>query len=203
MGIRMRGDFGTKVNALVRWLLYQKQQHDRWSGEGAAHMTGRVDDSLMETLDASEPPKALCFSQWGSELILVGKALAMNNISFVEFKGSLEQQSRAIHRFSNDPTVRVFLLSTGTANAGLTLVSATSVFILEPSLNPAIEEQAINRVHRIGQTRPTTIFRFVVMDSVEETIIDLVQSRKKCIAGASTAAEDTRRSAVQVWLSTT
>ena len=64
------------------------------------------------------------------------------------------------------------------ANAGLTLVHATSVFILEPSLNPAIEEQAINRIHRIGQTRPTTAYRFVVADSVEETILDLHSAKR-------------------------
>ena len=97
----------------------------------------------------------------------------MNEITFVELKGSMQQRSASLHRFNVDPDVRVFLLATGVANAGLTLVNATSVFILEPSLNPAIEEQAINRIHRIGQTRPTTAYRFVVADSVEETILDL------------------------------
>jgi SNF2 family DNA or RNA helicase len=89
----------------------------------------------------AHPPKALVYSQWEAELGLVSKALAMNAIPFVELKGSMQQRAQSLHRFSVDPSMRVFLLATGVANAGLTLVAATSVFILEPSLNPAIEEQ--------------------------------------------------------------
>ena len=188
--IRVRGDFGTKINALVRFLKHQEQQHARHRDQtgqmGAPHASGGgvgaegPDDLTMDafTFDQEHPPKALVYSQWETELVLVSKALAMNSITFVELKGSMQQRSASLHRFNVEADVRVFLLATGVANAGLTLVAATSVFILEPSLNPAIEEQAINRVHRIGQTRPTTAYRFVVADSVEETILDLNSTKR-------------------------
>jgi hypothetical protein len=185
--IRVRGDFGTKINALVRFLKHQEKQHLRHtdvdntsSGNNGAVGVETPDDLATDafTFDEAHPPKALVYSQWETELILVSKALAMNEIAFVELKGSMQQRSWNLHRFNVDPDVRVFLLATGVANAGLTLVNATSVFILEPSLNPAIEEQAINRIHRIGQTRPTTAYRFVVADSVEETILDLHSAKR-------------------------
>ena len=196
MSIRVKGDFGTKVNALVRFLKHQALQHTRQEENimsGGTAAIG-VDDADAFTFDAAKPPKALVYSQWDTELVLVSKALAMNGISFVELKGSMQQRSASLHRFNVEPDVRVFLLATGVANAGLTLVAATSVFILEPSLNPAIEEQAINRIHRIGQTRPTTVYRFVVADSVEETILDLQAAKRGSLvrggagAGGSAAA---------------
>lgn len=67
-------------------------------------------------------PKGLVYSQWETELVLVSKALSMNGIKFVELKGSLVDRSAALHRFNTDESVRVFLLATGEANAGLTLV---------------------------------------------------------------------------------
>ena len=186
--IHVRGDFGTKINALVRFLKHHERQHLRHkqvdnsiSRSASAVGAEAPDDDFATdafTFDEMHPPKALVFSQWETELILVSKALAMNEIAYVELKGTMQQRSASLHRFNVDPDVRVFLLATGVANAGLTLVNATSVFILEPSLNPAIEEQAINRIHRIGQTRPTTAYRFVVADSVEETILDLHSAKR-------------------------
>jgi SNF2 family DNA or RNA helicase len=193
MGMQVRGDFGTKVNALVRYLKYQDELHDRRLARRAAGGAASAASMLEEDDGGSDEPdykpKALVYSQWDMELVLVSKALAMNGIQYVELRGSLQQRSGAVHRFNKDPGTRAFLLATGEANAGLTLVAATSVFLLEPSLNPAIEEQAINRIHRIGQTRQTTVYRFVVADSVEETILDL-QAKKRSLVGEATAAEE-------------
>ena len=73
--------------------------------------------------------------------------------------------------------MQVFLLNATTQSSGLTLVAATHVFLVEPNLNPAIERQAIHRVHRIGQTRATTVHRLIMRDTVELKVLQINQSR--------------------------
>ncbi|KDD72624.1 hypothetical protein H632_c3113p1 [Helicosporidium sp. ATCC 50920] len=78
---------------------------------------------------------------------------------------------RALQAFNEDDETRVLLLSHRTGAAGLTLVRASHVFLLEPSLDPAIEQQAVARVHRIGQRKPVHIHRLVVAGSIEEAVL--------------------------------
>mmetsp|Transcript_16283 Transcript_16283/g.22835 ORF Transcript_16283/g.22835 Transcript_16283/m.22835 type:complete len:176 (-) Transcript_16283:311-838(-) len=83
------------------------------------------------------------------------------------------ERSEKIEKFksvSSKEDVRVMLLSLRSDSSGLTLVAATNVFLFEPSFNFAVEQQAINRIHRIGQTKPCTVYRFVTMDTIEEKI---------------------------------
>jgi SNF2 family DNA or RNA helicase len=121
--------------------------------------------------------KVLVFSQYHRMLELVSRALSENKVSHLHLNGSsAKTRAKQIDKFQNDPNCTVFLLSLRTNNSGLTLVSATCVFLMEPSLNPSQEAQAINRIFRIGQTRETHVFKFMMKNSVEQTIEEMAHA---------------------------
>jgi SNF2 family DNA or RNA helicase len=88
-----------------------------------------------------------------------------------------------VDRFQNDPDCRVFLISLKAGGLGLNLTAAEYVFILDPWWNPAVEAQAIDRAHRIGQTRHVFAYRLIARDTVEERILEL-QAAKRGLAEA-------------------
>eukprot|EP00478_Filoreta_tenera_P002447 GABV01002533.1.p3 GENE.GABV01002533.1~~GABV01002533.1.p3 ORF type:complete len:106 (-),score=21.74 GABV01002533.1:120-437(-) len=96
----------------------------------------------------------------------VHEALEANNIKSLAVRrvASSKKRGSVIDAFKKDESVSVLLLSAATDASGLTLVAAQRVFLLEPSLNPAVEAQAVNRVHRIGQTRPCFVHRFFYVE---------------------------------------
>ena len=108
-------------------------------------------------------------------LSIIAAVLHENEIDAIHQSagGGLSRRQRAerIEKFKSDPSVKVLLLSLRTDSSGLTLIQATHVFLLEPSLNEAIELQAIDRVHRVGQTKPTFIHRYYVKSTVEEYLL--------------------------------
>lgn len=91
------------------------------------------------------------------------------------------QRERSVTAFKEDPNVTVFLISMKAGGVGLNLVAASHVFLLDCWWNPSTEDQAIDRVHRLGQTRPVHVTRFVVKGTIEERILEL-QERKKILA---------------------
>jgi SNF2 family DNA or RNA helicase len=93
---------------------------------------------------------------------------------------------KALTTFHEDPDTTVFLLSLGTAAAGLTLTRANHVYLLEPALDPAIEQQAIARVHRYGQERPVSIVRLLVQNTVEPVVLLHSESKQKLFEGTNT-----------------
>lgn len=98
-------------------------------------------------------------------------------------------RKKALEQFQNDPPTTVFLLSVRAGAVGLTLTAATHVFLLEPCLNVALELQAVNRVHRIGQTKEVHVKYLVMKDSVEERIMDLNKDKRNAAnSGAAAAA---------------
>lgn len=117
--------------------------------------------------------KVLVFSQYHRMLEMVDVALFHNNIHSLHLAGTPMHRAKQIDQFQTDPHQTVLLMSLRTDNSGLTLVSATAVFLVEPSLNPSVEAQAVNRVHRIGQTAETVVFKFLMRDSVEQAIDEL------------------------------
>jgi SNF2 family DNA or RNA helicase len=84
-----------------------------------------------------------------------------------------------VNRFQTDPGVQAFLMTLGAGGVGLNLTAADYVFILDPWWNPAREDQAIARAHRIGQEHPVTALRFIARDSVEEKILLLQEQKRK------------------------
>ncbi|CAE7177309.1 hypothetical protein CFE70_005661 [Pyrenophora teres f. teres 0-1] len=117
--------------------------------------------------------KSVIFSQFGDFLAVLRNALDKWKIG-----ASSIADKDGIRKFKTDQSVECLLLDAKTDSSGLTLVNATYVFLCEPLINPAIELQAINRVHRIGQQRPTTVFMYLISDTVEEAIYDISVTRR-------------------------
>ena len=135
----------------------------------------------LKRLKKSEPlTKTVVFSQFTSFLDLLEPALAGAKISSLRFDGSMTQKERAkvLTEFANRPKFTVLLLSLRAGGVGLNLTCARRVFMMDPWWSFAVEAQAIDRVHRMGQTRSVQVTRFVVQGSIEEKMLR-VQERKK------------------------
>jgi len=119
-------------------------------------------------------------------LNLVEITLKTANYKFERLDGSMLQAQRtaAINSFSTDPNIKIFLISMKAGGLGLNLVAASHVLLLDPWWNPAAEEQAIDRVHRLGQTKPVFVTHFIIQGSVEEKILDLQEKKRALIKGA-------------------
>ena len=139
---------------------------------------------LLDALEtaASDEHKSLVFSQWTSMLDLLEPKLAERGHRFVRLDGSTVDRAGVVERFQNDPEISVFLVSLKAGGVGLNLTAADHVFLFDPWWNPAVEEQAFDRAHRIGQEKPVFVYRLVAADTVEERILDL-QREKRALAG--------------------
>lgn len=127
--------------------------------------------------------KALVFSQFVGMLDLIRKQLEHRKIAYEYIDGSVTAQSRqtAVNNFQNNADVKVFLISLKAGGVGLNITAADYVYLVDPWWNPAVEQQAIDRTHRIGQTKKIFAYKMICKDSVEEKIIQL-QEKKKAIA---------------------
>ncbi|KAG4113520.1 hypothetical protein ERO13_D13G228100v2 [Gossypium hirsutum] len=148
---------------------------------------------LLQELEnlRSSGSKSILFSQWTAFLDLLQIPLSRNNIPFLRLDGTLNQQQRekVIKQFSEDGKIMVLLMSLKAGGVGINLTAASNAFVLDPWWNPAVEEQAVMRIHRIGQTKRVAIKRFIVKGTVEERM-EAVQARKqKMISGALTDEE--------------
>lgn len=141
---------------------------------------------LVDRLEtaASEGHRALVFSQWTSLLDLVEPRLAAADLGFVRLDGTTRDRAEVVRRFQADDGPPVFLISLRAGGTGLNLTAADHVFLLDPWWNPAVEDQAADRAHRIGQERPVVVHRMVAADTVEEGILAL-QERKRSLADAA------------------
>ncbi|KKF96010.1 putative SWI/SNF-related matrix-associated actin-dependent regulator [Ceratocystis platani] len=128
--------------------------------------------------------KVVIFSQWTSFLDIVERELSALDMQHVRLDGRMngDQRDVSIKAIQNDANVRVMLASLRAAGVGITLTSADTVILADTWWAPAIEEQAIDRIHRLGQTKPTTVYRLVVKDTVEEKVI-IIQDEKRKLFG--------------------
>ncbi len=142
---------------------------------------------LMETLESTvaEGHKALVFSQWTSLLDLVEPELNTAGIAFTRLDGSTRDRGAVVETFQRDDGPPVLLVSLKAGGTGLNLTAADHVFLLDPWWNPAVEDQAADRAHRIGQDRPVLVHRLVAQESVEERMLEL-QERKRALAKVAT-----------------
>jgi superfamily II DNA or RNA helicase len=142
-------------------------------------------DALMEMLEdvVNEGGKALIFSQFTSMLSLVKRRLDARALRHCYLDGQTRDRRRVVEQFQSDPTIPVFLISLKAGGFGLNLTAAEYVFILDPWWNPAVEAQAIDRTHRIGQTRHVFAYRMICENTVEQRILEL-QARKRKLADA-------------------
>jgi hypothetical protein len=135
---------------------------------------------LMNQLEEllSQGQAALVFSQWTSFLDLIEIPLKEKGISFLRLDGSTQNRQEVIQEFQNPNGPRVLLLSLKAGGVGLTLTRAEHVFLMDPWWNPAVEEQAMDRAHRIGQTKTVQVTRIIAKDTIEEKILEL-QNKKR------------------------
>ncbi|MFN0053660.1 MAG: SNF2-related protein [Planctomycetales bacterium] len=136
-----------------------------------------------------EGHKALVFSQFTSYLAIVKRYLDQKGIVYEYLDGQTRNRKDHIARFQTDPACGVFLISLKAGGLGLNLTAADYVFLLDPWWNPAVELQAIDRAHRIGQTRQVFAYRLICRNTVEEKIADL-QNKKKQLADAILQADN-------------
>ena len=136
-------------------------------------------DTLVDLLDEviAEGHRALVFSQFTSYLALVKKRLASEGIGYEYLDGSTRDRAERIESFRGGDAP-VFLISLKAGGFGLTLTEADYVFILDPWWNPAAENQAIDRTHRIGQDKPVNVYRLVATDTIEEKVLALQESKR-------------------------
>ena len=127
--------------------------------------------------------KALIFSQFLGMLALIKEKMKELGVVYEYFDGSssVQERERAIRRFQEDDECRVFLISLKAGGVGLNLTAADYVYIVDPWWNPAVEQQAIDRTHRIGQTKNIFAYRMICTDTVEDKILKL-QERKRNLA---------------------
>jgi len=141
---------------------------------------------LEELLE--EGHKSLVFSQFTSLLAIVKQHLDEKGIVYEYLDGQTRKRKDHVERFQNDPDCGVFLISLKAGGLGLNLTAADYVFLLDPWWNPAVEAQAIDRAHRVGQTKRVFAFRMICRDTVEEKIAEL-QGRKQELADAILQAD--------------
>ena len=139
-----------------------------------------------KSLPPDKPIKSVVFSGWTSHLDLIQIAFEDSGIKYVRLDGKMTRGKRntALDAFRDDPSVLVILVSITAGGLGLNLTSASKVYVMEPQFNPAAEAQAVDRVHRLGQTREVTTTRFIMDGSFEEKMLDL-QRKKQNLADLS------------------
>ncbi|XP_022777033.1 ATP-dependent helicase rhp16 isoform X3 [Durio zibethinus] len=129
--------------------------------------------------------KAIVFSQFTSFLDLINYSLHQSGINCVQLVGSMSMAARdyAIKRFTEDPDCKIFLMSLKAGGVALNLTVASHVFLMDPWWNPAVERQAQDRIHRIGQCKPIRVVRFVIENTIEERILKLQEKKELVFEG--------------------
>ncbi|MED6197116.1 hypothetical protein PIB30_053693 [Stylosanthes scabra] len=194
--IQKREYTSSKIKALLEILHSNCKLSSPSSGllnsAGSHRGSTSSDDSYMKhTRKYSEsttagPIKTILFSQWTRMLDLVQASLEQSGIQYSRLDGSmsLAARDRSVKDFNTEPEVTVMLMSLLAGNLGLNMVAASHVILLDPWWNPKAEDQAIDRVHRIGQTRPVTVTRLTIRDTVEDRILALQERKSKMAASA-------------------
>ncbi|KAL7873133.1 hypothetical protein AOLI_G00122040 [Acnodon oligacanthus] len=150
--IPVKGSHSTKVEAVVR---------------------------ALKKIQITDPgAKSLVFSTWQGVLDIIAKALFDNNMEFAQINGIHKFQEN-LSSFKYEEKINILLLPLHTGSNGLNIIEATHVLLVEPILNPAHELQAIGRVHRIGQTKPTFVHRFLIKSTIEERMQAMLKTAEK------------------------
>ncbi|MEO8596998.1 MAG: DEAD/DEAH box helicase [Candidatus Solibacter sp.] len=167
------------LEALLR--LRQAACHPGLIDHQRTHEPSAKIDTLLDQLEElrQEGHKALVFSQFTSLLAIVRDRLDKAEVKYEYLDGSTRNRSEHVDAFQNDPDCGLFLISLKAGGLGLNLTAAEYVFLLDPWWNPAVESQAIDRAHRIGQTRPVFAYRLIARDTVEEKVLELQKTKRQ------------------------
>jgi len=182
-GVRAGGSTIMVLEALLR--LRQAACHPGLIDPKRANEPSAKLEALLDALTEliAEGHKALVFSQFTSMLALVRDRLTKMGIPYAYLDGQTRDRRTVVDRFQTDDKCPVFLISLKAGGLGLNLTAAEYVFILDPWWNPAVEQQAIDRTHRIGQTRHVFAYRMICQNTIEQRIAEL-QDKKKVLAEA-------------------
>ena len=149
---------------------------ETWEDAGSAKLESLI-EQVSEVLD--EGHKCLVFSQFTSLLAYVRRHLEEQGVPYAYLDGQTRNRGEVVEHFQTDPDTNIFLISLKAGGVGLNLTAAGYVFLLDPWWNPAVEAQAIDRTHRIGQTQPVFAYRLIARDTVEEKMLELQRSKRK------------------------
>lgn len=151
--------------------------------ESYAHVGSAKIEYLADRLDEIVPlgHQALVFSQFTSFLERIRHMLERRGISVVQLDGSTRGRAEVIEKFRSGQA-QVFLISLKAGGSGLTLTEADYVYVMDPWWNPAAEEQAIDRAHRIGQTKKVNVYRMVATDTIEAKVVELQDRKRQLIS---------------------
>jgi SNF2 family DNA or RNA helicase len=176
------------LKALLR--LRQAACHPGLVDRTQIHASSAKLDVLLADLRLlrEEGHKTIVFSQFVRLLDIVRLSLDRDGVPYEYLDGRTRDREARVERFQTDPDCPLFLVSLKAGGLGLNLTAAEYVFLLDPWWNPAIEAQAIDRAHRIGQTRAVFAYRLIAEDTIEEKIIEL-QDRKRELADAVVGAD--------------
>ncbi|HYG36942.1 MAG TPA: C-terminal helicase domain-containing protein, partial [Clostridia bacterium] len=154
------------------------------------HVSGKLElfgELLEEVIDGGH--RVLVFSQFVSMLSLLKEHLTKEGIPYCYLDGSTKNRAEVVDQFQKTNAIPVFLISLKAGGTGLNLTGADTVIHFDPWWNPAVEDQATDRAHRIGQTRVVTSYKLITRDTVEEKILTL-QNRKREIIQATLGSEE-------------
>lgn len=168
---------GDRMSILAALTALRRASLDLRLVEGRTGITSAKTNALVEQLQAIPDHKALVFSQFTSYLKLIKEALEEAGIKTAYLDGSTRQRDQVVKEFS-EGDAQAFLISLRAGGTGLTLTAADYVFVMDPWWNPAVEEQAIDRAHRIGQKRPVNVYRLVAKGTIEEKVSQLQQRKR-------------------------
>ena len=170
--------------------LRQIANHPRLADDTYAHESGKLREVLRMIRNVvAEGHKVLVFSQFVQHLALVRAALNERQLPYAYLDGATRDRPAEVTRFQENEDLKIFLISLKAGGVGLNLTAADYVFILDPWWNPAVEAQAVDRAHRIGQQRPVFTYKFITQGTVEEKILAL-QRRKLALVSELIATDE-------------
>ena len=171
-------------------------------GEPSAKLEA-LEEQLREVMETGH--KAIVFSQFTSFLGILRGRLDKAGVVYEYLDGKTRDRQGKVERFQGDPDCKLFLISLKAGGLGLNLTAAEYVFLLDPWWNPAVEAQAVDRAHRIGQQRPVFAYRLIARDTVEEKVLELQRSKRdlaaSIIQGDNSLIRDLKREDLELLLS--
>ncbi|KAI1304821.1 SNF2 family N-terminal domain-containing protein [Xylaria venustula] len=152
-------------------------------------------EALVEKHLQDPKSKVVIFSQWTSFLDIIETLFVEKKISCVRLEGkmNIKKRDEAVQKLNSDPETRIMLASLHAAGVGVNLTAADTVILTDCWWAPAIEDQAVDRVHRIGQNRPVTVYKLLVEGSVEYRVLDIQSEKRKLVALAFQDEDYVRR----------
>lgn len=148
--------------------------------------TEKAMEILQSIEDRGKNEKTIVFSQFTSLLDIIEVPIARRGWKYVRFDGSMKigDRNAAVAAFTDDPELKIMLVSLKAGNSGLNLVAASHVILFDPFWNPYVEDQAIDRAHRIGQVNEVFVHRLLIQNTVEDRIVNIQEEKRELISGA-------------------